>query len=72
MTLDYPELLEQRTALKTLNVFYVLAHYGKLAQPWEEWKPNHARKTGEEDLQGAGVAPFLSNFFIGDPIDHAL
>lgn len=72
MALDNPELLEQRTAFKTLNAFYVLAHYSKLTEPWEERKANHARKTRKEDLQGADVASFLCNFFIGHSIDHAL
>lgn len=72
MALHYPELLKQRTALKCFNVFYVLAHYGKLAEPWEEGKPNHAGKAREEDLQGADVASFLCNFFIGHSIGHAL
>lgn len=72
MALDYPELSKQRTALKCFDVFYVLAHNGKLAKPWEEGKPDHAGKTGEEDLQGADVASFLYNFFIGHSIGHAL
>ena len=72
MALDYPELPKQRTTLKCFNVFYVLAHYGKLAEPWEERKPNHAGKTREEDLQGADVASFLCNFFIGHSIGYAL
>lgn len=72
MALDYPELPKLRTALKCFNVFYVLAHYGKLAEPWEEGKPNHARKPREEDLQGADVASLLCNFFIAHSIGHAL
>lgn len=59
MTLDYPELLKQRTALEAFDVLYVLAHYGELAEPWEEGKSNHAGKTSEEDLQGADIASFL-------------
>ena len=72
MALGYPELLKQRTALKPLNVFYVLAHDGKPAQPWEEGKPDHARKTREEHLQGGDVASYLLNFFIGHSISQAL
>lgn len=72
MALDDPELPEQRTAPQTFNVFYVLAHYGKLTEPWEEGKANHAWKPREENLQGADVASFLCNFFIGHSIDHAL
>lgn len=51
MALDYPELLKQRTALKPINVLYVLAYYGKLGQPWEEGEANHAGETREEHLQ---------------------
>lgn len=72
MALDYPQLPKQRTALESFNVFYVLAHYSQLAEPWEEGKPNHAGKTREEDLQGADVAAFLCNFVIGHSIGHAL
>lgn len=72
MALDYPELSEQRTALKSFNVSYVLTHNGKMAKPWEERKPNHAGEAREEDLQGADIASFLYNFFIGHSIGHAL
>lgn len=72
MALDYPELPKQRTAFKWFNVFYALAHDGKLAQPGEEGKPNHAGKTREEDLQRANVTSFLCNFLIGHSIGHAL
>lgn len=72
MALDYPELLKQRTALKPINVLYVLAYYGKLGQPWEEGKANHAGETREEHLQWCDVASLLCNFFIGDSISHAL
>lgn len=72
MALDYPELPKQRTALKSFHVFYVLAQYDKLAEPWEERKPNHAGETREEDLQGADAAPFFSNSFIGHSIGQAL
>lgn len=72
VALDHPELPKQRAAVKCINVFYVLAHDGKVAESWEEGKTDHARKTREEDLQGADVATFLCNFFIGYSISHAL
>lgn len=70
--LNYPEITEQRTALNAFDVFYVLSHYGELAEICEEGKPNHAGETSKEDLQGADAASFLCNFFIGHSTGHAL